>query len=221
MMAMIGGFLGGYAILCRCDVFGNAQTANLMHFVIAVIGGNFWEVLIRIGAILLYMAGIISVVVWNKKIKYNVAYYSIIADAICFIILGFLPEKMNNIIALYPIFIAASIQWTAFPGVYGYACSTIFSTNNLKQLTIASTEYIMKHGKEHSHKAIFYGEVLIFYHIGVTISVFAYKLLGVHGAWAGLVFVMAALVMEVKETWKKMEKFPSKFHYNYKKLKKI
>ena len=29
----LGGFMGGYAIYNHCDVFGNAQTANMIHLV--------------------------------------------------------------------------------------------------------------------------------------------------------------------------------------------
>lgn len=30
-MAFIGGYIGAYALLNRADVFGNAQTSNLIH----------------------------------------------------------------------------------------------------------------------------------------------------------------------------------------------
>ena len=32
-VAFVGGFFGVYAILSFCDLFGNAQTANMIYFV--------------------------------------------------------------------------------------------------------------------------------------------------------------------------------------------
>ena len=32
-VSSLGGFMGGYAIYNHCDVFGNAQTANMIHLV--------------------------------------------------------------------------------------------------------------------------------------------------------------------------------------------
>lgn len=41
MMAFIGGYIGAYALLNRADVFGNAQTSNLIHVAMSIVGTNF------------------------------------------------------------------------------------------------------------------------------------------------------------------------------------
>ena len=40
LMAMIGGFLGGYAIFARMNIFGSAQTANLIELIKNIFGAN-------------------------------------------------------------------------------------------------------------------------------------------------------------------------------------
>ena len=53
-LSFIGGYLGLYAIVSRADLFGNAQTANLIGVVRDLIGRNFSDMLLRVGALLIY-----------------------------------------------------------------------------------------------------------------------------------------------------------------------
>ena len=46
-LSFIGGYLGIYAIVSRADLFGNAQTANLLGVVRDLIGRNFSDMLLR------------------------------------------------------------------------------------------------------------------------------------------------------------------------------
>ena len=53
-LSFIGGYLGLYAIVSRADLFGNAQTANLLGVVRDLIGRDFSDMLLRVGALLIY-----------------------------------------------------------------------------------------------------------------------------------------------------------------------
>ena len=61
-LSFIGGYLGLYAIVSRADLFGNAQTANLLGVVRDLIGRDFSDMLLRVGALLIYMAAVILTV---------------------------------------------------------------------------------------------------------------------------------------------------------------
>lgn len=198
-MAFIGGYIGAYALLNRADVFGNAQTSNLIHVAMSIVGTDFLDLFIRLGGVFLYMAGVTLVVIWQKITKISVHYLAVVVDAFAFIMLGFFPKDMDIIVSLYPIFFAAAVQWTSFSGVYGYNCSTIFSTNNLKQFTMSGVEYICSHDKKFSHKAKFYGSVLITYHFGVACEFFVNQVFGIKSSWFGLVAVAIAFVMVAVE----------------------
>lgn len=199
IMALTGGFMGAYAILNRCDLFGNAQTANMIYIAMNIVGRNLPAALLRLGGMAVYMAGIAVTVLVPKKLNVSLWYISLAVDATAVIVLGILPEHMNNVLALYPLFFAAAIQWNAFPGAFGYNSSTIFSTNNLRQFTMASTEYLCSREKRHAHKAGFYGGVLIFYHIGVAASYVSYRFLGIKSAWIAIVPIMIAATMIIYE----------------------
>ena len=56
-LSFIGGYLGLYAIVSRADLFGNAQTANLLGVVRDIIGRDFSDMMLRVGACFIHGAG--------------------------------------------------------------------------------------------------------------------------------------------------------------------
>mgnify|MGYP002800837477 CR=1 FL=1 len=58
-MAVCGGFLGAYALFSRQMVFGSSQTANVIELVSAICGRNLPEMLIHLGALLLYITAVV------------------------------------------------------------------------------------------------------------------------------------------------------------------
>ncbi len=196
-MAVVGGFIAAYAILNRNGLLANAQTMNLLTLLLSVLGRNPRDVLIHTGALLLYIFGTSLTVIIMKKTAADVLLVSIIIDCCAVLILGFLPSNMNEVIALYPIFFAMSVQWNAFKGVDGYISSSIFSTNNVKQLSISFTEFLIDHDKSHLDRVGFYGSVLLSFHIGAILSYFSYQVFGIRGAWICFIPLYAALCLTV------------------------
>lgn len=193
-MSLVGGFLGGYAILGRCDVFGSAQTANLIHFVLDLLGGSPVQLLLRLAAALLYAAGIALAVLLPKYTKLKLKPVSIAADCAAVLLLGFLPAGMDSLIALYPVFFVTAFQLCAFPGALGYTSSCIFSTNNFRQSVAALTEYLCTGERESGRKARFFGGSLLSYHLGVAAALTAVRLWQLRGVWFCLLPLAAAAV---------------------------
>ena len=143
-LSFIGGYLGLYAIVSRADLFGNAQTANLIGVVRDLIGRNFSDMLLRVGALLIYMAAVILTVWIPEHFSADLRFISIGIDIFAILLLGFFPSGMSPVVALYPVFFAMPFQWCTFKAPGGYNSSTIFSTNNLRQFTTAVTQFLMK-----------------------------------------------------------------------------
>lgn len=203
-MAAVGGFLGGYAILLRCDFFGNAQTTNWIYLVLAIVGHNLGEFLIRFIGVMLYMAGAFLYVFIVRRTKWNVKVVSLLVDMAVIVMLGFFPEDMNPIAGLYPIFFAMSLQWNSFPGAYGYVSSTIFSTNNTRQAALSFAEFCCDHKREHLHKAVFFIGSLTGFHIGVVCSYFCVKYFQIQASWFNLIFIFLAFILLYHEVkWNK------------------
>lgn len=189
VMAICGGFLGVYGIINRLSVFGSAQTANLISVIGDLVGKNLSDVVLRIGAFLIYISAIVLATILEKKTTWHLKYIVIGVEFLAICILSFFPENMNPILALYPIFFVSAFQWCVFKGAKGYVSSTIFSTNNLKQAFSAWTEYYLinkentKEKKEKAIKAKFFGGTLISFHIGVLLGYLTSLRFGLESIW--------------------------------------
>ena len=175
MLALCGGFFGVYAIESRMGIFGQAQTSNLIDLLCDILGRDMSDAALRFVAAILFISGMVSATVLEKRSKYNVRHLAILINITAAVLLGFFPLSMNPIVALYPVFFAASFQWCIFKGAKGYVSATIFSTNNLKQTTVSIVEYfLLPKGdaarSEKKQKAMFFGGTLICFHIGVIIG---------------------------------------------------
>ena len=199
-MALVGGFFAGFAILCRTGFLGNAQTANLIYLVYAILGRNFYEVFLRIIALALYFSAAMLFVFIREKSTWNLKKCSIWIDCAAIILLGLIPLSVNPIIGLFPVFFAMSFQWNAFPGVADYISSTVFSTNNTRQIALSVAEYLCSRDKMKLHKARFFLGSLASFHIGVVISYFVTKYIGLHGIWLAEIFLVSAYsILQYKE----------------------
>ena len=205
IMAVCGGFFGGYAIFGRMAVFGSAQTANLIELMGDILGRNAGEALLRILALVIYVGAMIIFSILAKKTAVNLRYLAILLEMLTAALIGFFPKEMNPIVALYPVFFATSFQWCVFKGADGYACSTIFSTNNVKQTVLSFTDYFLTEKKKEKEreqdlkKGKFFGGTLLCFHAGVAIAYIALQLFGLRLAWACILLLMAGLWMTEME----------------------
>lgn len=199
-MAVTGGYLGVYALLCRSDFFGNALTSNLIYIVTGILGRDPIDVFIRIGGVLLYVLGIAATVFLSKKYHRNLHPISLCINYLVVILLGFLPADMDPVVGLYPIFFAMAFQWNSFPGAYGFAGSTIFSTNNARQVANALSEYCITHEKQQLQRAAFFGGTLVCFHVGVAFSWITHHFIGIRSVWLCVVPLLVSTVLIAYES---------------------
>ncbi len=188
-MCFAGGFIAAYAILNHADFLASAQTANLINIALCITGSNWKELCLRLIAVVIYMAGLSVPVILSKYTHINIKMFCIFVEISMTVLLYFFTKRINTIIALYPVFFMTSMQWGSFPGVDGFASSSIFSTNNLRQFTISYVEYRCDKDKEHLKKTKFFGGVILSYHAGVIFSYYIYK----HFAMKGVIFCLIPL----------------------------
>ncbi len=190
-MCTAGGFIAAYSVLNHADFLASAQTANLIHITLCITGKNFTELFLRIIAVLIYIAGMALPILISKYTHINVKMFCIFTEITMVVLLFFFTEKMQTIIALYPVFFMTSMQWNSFPSVDSFTSSSVFSTNNLKQFITSYIEYICDKDRTHLKKTKFFGCVLLTYHIGVVFSYFMYK----EFAMKGVIFCLIPLLM--------------------------
>lgn len=200
LISIIGGFFGGFAMLNHHDLLASAQTSNLISLALAIVGRHPVQMLLHLGAFVLYVTGLALTVLIPKYTRLNLHICSVLIDMAALVSLAFIPPETEDFVAMYPIFFAVAFQWNSFKGADGYASSCIFSTNNLRQLTTSLVEYFCDKDKKHLHKSSFYGGTLLSFTMGVIISYFACKFFGVYGSFAGFLPALPALFLTIAET---------------------
>lgn len=186
-MASCGGILGAYALFSRHLVFGSSQTANLIELIFSLLGRNPAELLIHLGALILYAGAVALSVILARKTRADIRFFSIFLEAAAVLISALIPVTVPSVIALYPVFFVTAFQWCAFKGANGFDSSTIFSTNNVKQTVLGLTEACLAKDQEtrsyQRRKALFFGSTLLFFHIGAAAEYLALQVFSLRAVW--------------------------------------
>ncbi|MDO4261447.1 MAG: YoaK family protein [Eubacteriales bacterium] len=198
-MAVVGGFFGVYALFMREEIFGSSETTNLIYLVISGMEGSFLSFFVRMGAIVCYIAGIVTATLGPKYMKkYDFRFVSVAMDAAACLVLARIPGDVHPVVALYPMFFATAVQWLAFTQAAGFGSATIFSTNNLRQCFAGLTEYLHSRDPGQLRRFRFYGGTLLCFHVGVVFGWFCMRLWGIRSIYACLL----PLALGAAATWK-------------------
>jgi uncharacterized membrane protein YoaK (UPF0700 family) len=200
-MALIGGFIGGYAILNHNELFGSAQTSNMITLALEIAGKDRYDFLIRLIGLFIYIAGLSCTVLVTRFFSVNKKLISVSIDAIALIAVALIPETTNDFVALYPLFFATAFQWCSFSGAEGFNSASIFSTNNLRQFVTSLTEYLFTRDEAAHRKWKLYGKVLFFFHLGVVISYISSSFLGLKSSFICLIPIVSATALILKEQY--------------------
>ncbi len=168
-LAMVGGFFGVYALFMRGGTFGSSETSNLIYLVISGLTGSAGEFFTRLGATACYVAGIVFASLGRRfcrRVDFRLC--ALLVDGGACLLLAWIPEEADPVLALYPMFFATAVQWVAYSQAAGFNCATIFSTNNLRQCTEGLVDYCCTRGEASLKKFRFYGGTLLCFHVGAV-----------------------------------------------------
>lgn len=197
-VSMVGGFLGGYAIINHSDIFGNAQTANLIHLVCKIFSGNLSGIVFLVLSFLTYMAGNVFCVLAEKYIKVDLRLISLVLTSCTVVLIGVMPSFANDYVSILPILFVTPIQWNGFREANGYVSSTIFSTNNLRQATMSLARYLIDKDEKQQRKAKFYWLTLASFHTGVALSCISSLFFGTSSIWFGFIPILLSAAAYAK-----------------------
>ena len=195
-MTLIGGFMVGYGVINRHDILGSAQTGNMVSLAMDAVGHADEEWFFRIIALIIYVASVSLTVILSHKIsKMSQKRLSSLIDGAVLLIIGFYPAEMNPFVALFPIFFATAFQWCSFKGADGFASSSIFCSNNLRQCVTGFTEYLCSKDEQSLHRGIYFGKVLLSFYGGVAVSFLATQILDLKASWIGILPTVSAFLL--------------------------
>ena len=117
--ALVGGFLGAYAILLHMGNFGSAQTGNIMEMAASLVSGEWYDVLLRFLALPLFGGGVVVSYILTNHTNINMRKLAIVVDAAGLVASSLLPLK-PVLVGLYPIFFCSAFQWGVYSSANGY-----------------------------------------------------------------------------------------------------
>lgn len=197
-VSAIGGFLGCYAIFNHNDVFGNAQTANLIHIVCKIFSADFSGILFLVAGLAAFMAGNIFYVLATRHLKADIRAISLIMTICAVIFMGMFPHVINPYIAVLPILFVTPVQWNAFGTAGGYASATAFSSNNVRQATTSLVSYIMDKDKKMLEKTRFYWMTLLCFHAGAALSCVTSVFCSTYSIWFCFIPILLSVAAYVR-----------------------
>ena len=89
-MAIVGGFLGGFAILNHHELFGSAQTSNLISVFADLAGHPDANFFVRLLGVFIYMFALSLTVILPKFTRLHLPYVSLFIDAMAALIVAFI-----------------------------------------------------------------------------------------------------------------------------------
>ncbi len=199
-VAVIGGFMGIYAVLLR-GALGSSATSNLLLVTSAFLQWELDAFVLYGGAILCLVLGI-GLASMGKHIckRFDFRWLVLAVQAVACVGLALIPISAPALPALYPLFFATAMQWVAFSAAAGFQSSTVFSTNNLRQAVSGVVEYACTRNHSYMERARFFGGSLLFFFVGSLLGFGAIRLIGSYGILFCLlpVSVSAVLLWDLK-----------------------
>lgn len=197
IMSVVGGIFAIYSLLEHSNVFGSAETSNMILLVNDFLHWDAFHILIRIGSLLVYAAGITLTVWMSKKHPSLQKRVCIIIDFIAALILGLMPEGIHPVVALYPVAFAMSIQWCSFRGIDRNPSATTFSTGNFRQLVTIIFEYVTERKREDLSRIRFYILTMLSFHSGIAAIYILHNVRPHQSIWFSFVPLTVALILEI------------------------
>lgn len=205
-MSFVGGIFAIYALLEHSNVFGSAETSNMILLVHDLLYWDMFYILIRIGSLTVYALGIVTTL-WMAKYHADIQKkISIAIDFGAAVILGLLPQNVHPVVALYPVAFAMSIQWCTFRGVLDNPSATTFSTGNFRQLVTIIFNYVTERKHEDLYRIRFYVLTMLSFHAGIAFIYIIWPYHPHYIIWTVLVPLILAAVQEFSIAVKKRER---------------
>ena len=167
----------------------------MMELAVEVTSLELDTVAVRLLAFLVFGAAIVISYLLTTYSKWNMRKLAIWIDAIGLLTTVFLPDSLDPIAGLYPIFFCAAFQWGTYCGAEGYNSASIFITNNYKQLLLAWTRYFIEKDRKLLAKAVLYSMTVVSFFAGACIGCFSVYSWGKYGAFVCLIPLAAARLL--------------------------
>ena len=200
LITMAGGLMDAYSYLARGQVFATGQTGNFVLLAIGAANLDQNQVFHYFSPIASFWMGVIfSKYLFHSKFNEHKIHWRrgiLYIEIILFILIGFIPKTIPDIIVNSMISFCAALQFCSFRtfgGKTNYA--SVFCTGNMRSCAEALYLGIVHQEKEELQKGIRYFALLIAFFIGVLVGAVGNCYFGSYAAIIISITLLVALII--------------------------
>ncbi|MEN0658678.1 YoaK family protein [Caldifermentibacillus hisashii] len=199
LLAVVGGYLDSYTFISRDGVFANAQTGNMVLLGVSLALGEWKQTIYYLPPIFAFILGVlVAETVKVPKVRHLV--YSsrraiLFIEFISLVVVGFLPERIPNMVVTVCIAFVSSLQISTFNKLDKWSYNSTMTTGNLRTAIQAAYSAIVKNNLEAKKQFKEFSVIIISFLVGALIGALATIHLGDQAIWIASAFIFASLIL--------------------------
>lgn len=134
--------MDAYTFIVRGNTLVAGQAGNVVFLSVELIQNNVSDIRDKLLTLIAFMMGVFLLTIYKEKLRIvKKSILSLIPLAILSIIIGFVPQTVDNIYLVPPLAFCMGLVTTAFGEVSGIAYNNAFMTGNIKRTMLAFGDY--------------------------------------------------------------------------------
>ena len=172
-LTFCAGYVDAYTFIVRGNTLVAGQTGNAVFLSVGLIQQNVSDASAKVMTLLFFMMGVFFLTLYKEKLRIvKKPILSLIPLAVLSLIIGFVPQTVNNIYLVPPLAFCMGLVTTAFGEVSGIAYNNAFMTGNIKRTMLAFGDYFRTKHTPFLREGLIFVSLLSSFVFGVVFSAY-------------------------------------------------
>ena len=172
-LTFCAGYVDAYTFIVRGNTLVAGQTGNVVFLSVGLIQHNVSDASAKVMTLLAFMMGVLLLTVYKEKLRIvKKPILSVIPLAVLSLVIGFVPQTVENIYLVPPLAFCMGLVTTAFGEVSGIAYNNAFMTGNIKRTMLAFGDYFRTKHTPFLREGLIFVSLLSSFVFGVIFSAY-------------------------------------------------
>ena len=172
-LTFCAGYVDAYTFIVRGNTLVAGQTGNVVFLSVGLIQHNVSDASAKVMTLLSFMMGVFLLTLYKEKLRIvKKPILSLIPLAVLSLIIGFVPQTVDNIYLVPPLAFCMGLVTTAFGEVSGIAYNNAFMTGNIKRTMLAFGDYFRTKHTPFLREGLIFVSLLSSFVFGVVFSAY-------------------------------------------------
>ena len=172
-LTFCAGYVDAYTFIVRGNTLVAGQTGNVVFLSVGLIQHNVSDASAKVMTLLAFMMGVLLLTIYKEKLRIvKKPILSVIPLAVLSLVIGFVPQTVENIYLVPPLAFCMGLVTTAFGEVSGIAYNNAFMTGNIKRTMLAFGDYFRTKHTPFLREGLIFVSLLSSFVFGVVFSAY-------------------------------------------------